>query len=193
MIGNRFLWLALAICPLVGAAPQDGEAKKPPAPLKTPPRIYFRDHCQRCHGVDGSNLIPGFADRETPEKLRADVKRMADGPGEAPLGEKDLEVQTVYMQLVSAGKPFLAWTALKGTTLSGEASDGATVTATLGDQPIKVVVDDDYQWTLVLPSIDDLAKLKVTATLEKQSTVLTPAEKPYGTLPKPKKSGEGAT
>jgi len=167
---------------------QAPEEKPKPEPLKVAPRVYFIDHCQRCHGVDGSNLIPGFAEKETVEKLKFDVKRMADGAGEAPLEDKDLDVQTAYMQLASAAKPFIAWTKIEGTTLTGEVSDSATVSATLGDKPLEIKLDDDYRWTLTLPSLDDLSKLKITATLEKKTSILIPAEKSYSVLPKPKET-----
>lgn len=167
---------------------QQAPEKPKPAPLKVAPRAYFIDHCQRCHGVDGSNLIPGFAEKETVEKLKFDVKRMADGAGEAPLEDKDLDVQTAYMQLASAAKPFIAWTKIDGTTLSGEVSDSATLTAALGDKPLEIKLDDDYRWTVALPSLDDLPKLKITATLEKKSSVLIPAERPYSVLPNPKET-----
>ena len=71
--------LALALLPFLLAAAQvptpSTETKKPTAPLKLAPRAYFAAHCQRCHGVDGTNVSPGFA-KEPLEKLGADIERV---------------------------------------------------------------------------------------------------------------------
>ena len=173
--------------PTIGGARGSAEEKKPAEPLKQAPRAYYRDHCQRCHGVDGCNFLPGYAQRESTEKLKADVKRMADGPGDLPLKEFDLEVQTAYARLASAGKPFLSWIEQKDLFLTGEFSDGATVTAMIGEKPIKVETNDDEdQWRITLPSKDDLKLLKVTATIDKKSIELRPYEQAYADTPKPK-------
>ena len=183
----RPLLLVLALPFAVAAVVPDGE-RKPPAPLKLGPRAYYRDHCQRCHGVDGSNLEPGYAQKETLEKLKADVKRMAEGPGGKPLEGEDLDAQTEYMRLASAGRPFLAWTGVKGAVVAGEASDGAKVVATVGDRALEVKTDEDNGWTVTLPSEGDLARLKVTATLEKKDCELRPAEKAWAEMPKDEKA-----
>ncbi len=170
-------------------APQEPADKKPVEPLKNAPRVYYREHCQRCHGVDGTNFIPGYAQKETREKLRADVKRMAEGAGESPLKDFDIEVQTEYAALASAMKPFLAWTSRDGLVIKGEATADSEVKAMVGDKPIQVEVDDDNNWTIRLESEDQFKSLKVIATMEKQSTELRPSEKAYSVMPKPKSSG----
>lgn len=175
-------WFLLAMVPFALAAVQEPE-KKPPAPLKVAPRAYFTAHCQRCHGVDGSNFVPGFAKDKPLETLRADIVRMAEGPGGAPLKPEDVEVQVAYHQLISAEKPFVSWTSREGLVLKGEVADGATLTANVG----AVTVDDDYAWTLTLPSEAEFAKLKLTATIGKKETVLAPSETAFAKPDKPKK------
>lgn len=175
--------LTLVAVPFVVAAVQTPaeDEKKPPEPLKLGPRAYFVDHCQRCHGVDGFNYPAGFAKDEGPEKLRADIIRMANGAGNAPLKEKqDVDVQVAYHELMSERRPFIAWTKRDGLTLKGEVSDGATLISNLG----KVEVNDDSEWSLTLTSEADLPKLKLTATLEKKEVSLEPAKAAYATLPK---------
>lgn len=176
-------WFLFAALPFVLAAIQNPaeDDKKPPEPLKVAPRAYFVDHCQRCHGVDGFNYPANFAKDEGPEKLRADIIRMADGAGTAPIKEKkDVDVQVAYHELMSAKRPFIAWTGREGLKLKGEVSDGATLVSNLG----KVEVNDDSEWTLTLASEADLAKLKLTATLEKKDSTLEFAKGSYSTLPK---------
>ena len=156
-------------------------AAKPVAPLKIAPRAYFIAHCQRCHGVDGINFVPGFAD-EPLEKLRADIVRMADGPGGASLATEDVGVQLAYHRLMSEGLPFIAWTGRDGLVLKGEASDGATLKANIGTlKPGK-----DGEWTLTLASEADLARVRITATLDGKSSVLAPTTAPYAKLPEKK-------
>ncbi len=165
--------LALAALPILFAFIQAPDAKKPSAPLKNPPRAYFAAHCQRCHGVDGGNFIPGFAD-EPDAKLRADIVRMAEGPGGAPLKPEDVDVQVAYHRLISAEKPFVSWTARDGLTLKGEMTDGAKLSASVGE-----LKADDSNWTLVLPSDADFKPLKLTATVGKKTTELVPSETPF--------------
>ncbi|GEM_PF-2495749 len=169
-----------AVLPLIAIAqtpaPQ-GADEKPSAPLKVAPRAYFTAHCQRCHGVDGINFVPGFA-KEPPDKLKADIVRMADGPGGAPLKPEDVEVQIAYHRLISAQKPFVAWTEREGLTLKGEVAEGADLKASVG----KLTVDDDGVWTLVLPSEADLKTLRLTATLDKATTEFVPSESPFAKL-----------
>lgn len=182
-LGEKRL-LVLGLVPFVVAAVQE-PANKPSEPLKTPPRAYFADHCQRCHGIDGGNFIPGFAD-EPDAKLRADIVRMADGPGGAPLKPEDVDVQMAYHRLISAEHPFVSWTSRDGLTLKGEVTDGAKLTASIGD----VRVDENDVWTLTLPSEGDFAKLKLTATLGKRTTEFVPSESPFA-KPEPKKEPAG--
>ncbi len=174
-------WIALALAPLLIAAVQE-PAKKPSEPLKSPPRAYFTAHCQRCHGVDGDHFIPGFAD-EPETKLRADIVRMAEGPGGAPLKPEDVDVQVAYHRLMSSERPFVSWTSRDGLTLKGEVTDGAKLTSNVGEPK----VDEDGAWTLTLPSEADFTKLKLTATLDKKETVFAPSESPFS---KATKEGE---
>src|SRR5437868_4756765 len=128
--------LALAVITLAFAVlqtPEKPEEKKPPAPLKLAPRAYFVAHCQRCHGVDGTNYAPQFAKDKPLEKLRFDIERMARGPGGLVLRPEDVEVQLAYHQLISAAKPFISWTGKDGLTLSGESTEGAKLSATVGE------------------------------------------------------------
>ena len=172
------LWVvrALGVCGgfFLLAFIQAPEAKKPTEPLKTPPRAYFTDHCQRCHGTDGDHFIPGFA-TEPEAKLRADIVRMADGPGGASLKAEDVDVQVAYHRLISAQKPFVSWTGRDGLTLKGEVTDGATLTSNLGTPKI----GEDGAWTLVLPSQADLAKLRLTAALGEAKTEFAPSESAF--------------
>ncbi len=178
--------LTVALLPLAFAVlqtPEKPEEKKPPAPLKVAPRAYFVSHCQRCHGVDGTNYTPQFAKDKPLDKLKFDIERMARGPGGLELKPEDIEVQVAYHQLISAAKPFLSWTGRDGLTLSGEFTDGAKVTANIGELKVD---EDESTWTLKLPSEADFAKVKLTATLEKEKTELVLAESSFAKLPKPK-------
>jgi mono/diheme cytochrome c family protein len=172
---------AFAVLPFLFAFSQEPE-KKPPAPLKVAPRAYFTAHCQRCHGIDGSNFVPGFAKDKPLETLRADIVRMAEGPGGAPLKPEDVEVQVAYHQLISAERPFVSWTSREGRVLKGEVADGAKLTANVGT----VVVDDDFVWTLTLPSEADFAKLELKATMGKKETALVPSETAFAKPEEPK-------
>lgn len=181
--------LSLAMGGLLVGQGQESESKpaKPAEPLKIAPRAYYRDHCQRCHGVDGINFLPGYAQKAPLDKLRADVRRMAVGAGEAPLEAPDIEVQTAYAELASAGKPFLSWTGKKDLVLTGEASLGSDVTAMVNGKPIKVEVDDETSnWTIILASQSDLRTLQISAKLEKQVSSFKPFERAYSVLLKVK-------
>lgn len=185
---QKALVLLVALAPILAAAVQGPAEKKPTEPLKVAPREYFARHCQRCHGVDGSNFVPGFAD-EPEEKLRADIVRMADGPGGAPLEPEDVEVQIAYHRLFSDERPFASWTAREGLTLTGELSEGAKLAANVGEAKI----DKDGGWSLALPSEADFARLRLTATLGKRAAELIPSESPIAKPPKaePEKPPKG--
>ena len=168
-------WALLLLAPFALALQTPtAPAQKPVTPLKVAPRAYFTAHCQRCHGVDGINFVPGFAD-EPAEKLRADIVRMADGPGGASLAPEDVAVQVAYHRLMSDERPFVSWTGREGLVLRGEVSDGATLKANVGT----MVMGKDGGWSLTLPSDADFTRLRLTATLGKVSSELVPYRTPY--------------
>lgn len=182
--------IAFVLVPLVLAVVQTPEKpveKKPTEPLKVAPRAYFVAHCQRCHGVDGVNYTPQFAKDKPLDKLKFDIERMARGPGGLALKAEDIEVQVAYHQLISAGKPFVSWTGREGLVLSGELTEGAKLSANLGELKVD---EDESTWTLKLPSAGDLAKVKLTATLEKEKTEFVPSESAFAKLPPPKEKAD---
>ncbi|RYG45605.1 cytochrome c [bacterium] len=144
---SRSLFLAAALA-LGGYSLQEPSAVKPSEPVK-PTEFgaisYYEAKCARCHGPQGSFLVPGFAKEKDDAALTEVTKRMADGPGGAPLEDRDLKIEVAYMRAVSEGKPFLVWTK-DGEKWEGE-SDVEKLKATVDGQAVEIAVKDGV-WTL---------------------------------------------
>ncbi len=163
-----------ALLLLVPIAATAAFAKKA-EPLKNSPVTYFKAHCARCHGTDGGMYDDGFDKKISDKDLRDVIDRMATGPGQAPIDGIDLDAQVAYHRAIGSHLPFLAWTAQKGQTLSGDFTlSGEKLTAKLGKKKLPIQ-EKDRIWTLILPKgakVEDLI-------LSVDKTTFKPATKPF--------------
>jgi hypothetical protein len=165
--------------PLVtGSGPARGPGKV--EPLKTGPLAYFQQACAHCHGPYGDSYTDHFYTITDFDKLKADVKRMADGPGMAPIEGNDLTAQVDYHKALIAKGPFLAWCGHDGDAISGEVTKGAKVSASDGEKPLTVEVKKT-RWTISLPASASLAGVTITATLDAKQTALRLGEAAWST------------
>jgi len=130
---------------------------------------YFNANCARCHGPFGS--FYGKRPYHPYSVLEADIKRMADGPSNAPLSGEALAAQVAYHQSLYDLKPFVALVKQDGREISGEVSPGSTVTVLNGAQSIPAHVED-YQWKATLPADVKLDQLQLRAQNARGVTIL---------------------
>lgn len=153
-------------------------ADGPVKPLRQGAIAYYDDSCARCHGQDGSAYSPKLGDKYSLDQLRKKIDDMANGPGQSALDDEGLAAQVAYHQAIIAKTPFIDWTGLEGSTMTGEATRKSTVTAAIGDTSIPVVFTG-IKWTLSLPSGTSAAAVTVTARLGDRQAVWSPKELPY--------------
>lgn len=159
--------LALAPLPLlIGATPE----KSAFAPLD-----YFAANCARCHGPYGEFYGAGFAQNKTDDQLRQIVQEMAEGPGNAPLENAELDILTAYHLSLRDQKPFLV--VVKRETdgdfvnWSGEATPDSKLTYGQTKVPL-----DGHQWKLRLPAQTE-EKTCLEAEKDGKKTVLALVKK----------------
>jgi len=164
------------------AAPTQGSSPKA-APTEFTPMDYFADNCARCHGPNGSFYGPTFGQKLTDDQLRQVVKRMADGPGNAPLDDPKLDIETAYHRSLVDKRPFLVLTHIEGigsatATLTGEVTPDAAVKVTMSDKTVEAKVDD-HSWTATVTGDIDWSKTQISAEKEGVKTLLNPAQVAY--------------
>lgn len=148
-----------------------GADQEPVKPLKFKPIGYYQAQCARCHGPYGLDYTEHFYAITDFDKLRADVKRMCEGPGLMPLDGLSLDAEVDYHKALVHKGPFISWNAFDGTTLTGEVTKGAKVTAKAGETDLAVTTEK-LKWTVKLPAGIDYKSLKLTATVDKKQTLL---------------------
>lgn len=158
--------LAFAPLPfLLGATPE----KEPFAPLD-----YFEANCARCHGSYGAFYGEGFAKDKSDEQLRQIVKDMAEGPGNAPLDEKSLDILTTYHISLRDKKPFLVLVDRKDdndfVVLSGEVTPDSRLSFR-GEKSVAVSLDG-HQWKLRVSAKTDWKKACLVAERDGAKMVL---------------------
>jgi len=158
-----------------GAAPHDGVSPAPALP-ELAAISYFNANCARCHGPYGS--FYGKRPYHPYSLLQADIKRMADGPSNAPLSGQALAAQVAYHQSLYDLKPFVAVVKQDGRELSGEVSPGSTVTVQSGNQSILARVED-YHWSATLPPGVKPEQVEIRAQNDKGVTVLALKDSPF--------------
>ena len=108
-----------------------GEAATGPQATGFAPLAYFNENCARCHGDYGSAYGDEFAKNRDDASLREVVHEMAEGPGQAPLSEAELDIETEFHRALRDKKPFVVIVKSEktdaGWQLSGEVSPGATL------------------------------------------------------------------
>jgi glucose/arabinose dehydrogenase len=167
------------------AAVHEGTSPTPALPALAA-IAYFNANCARCHGPFGA--FYGKRPYHPYSVLQADIKRMADGPGNAPLSPEALAAQVAYHQSLYDLKPFVAWIGQQGREISGEVSPGSTVTVLNGAQSIPAHVED-YHWTAKLPAGVKPEQVKLRAQNAHGTTLLALREsrfshfQPEGPLP----------
>lgn len=139
-------------------------------PLKVAPLAFFREHCQRCHGPQGSFYIPGFAEKRGKENLRDEIKSMAIGPGMTSISEADLDQQVLLHTALSSETPYVNWTAQNGPVLSGEKTPGKLVASANGVAIETRVKGQD--WTCELPGGVEPKDVELTLTYGKKAVRL---------------------
>lgn len=133
-------------------------------PLSLGPLQYFRDRCMRCHGPEGAAYTEDFTKGKTSAQLRADIVRMANDAGQAPLQDpRDVDAQVAWHYAMDEKLPFLSWTSWKGQTLSGETRKGDLIQAFASGKTVPVTVKDDH-WQLSLSKTQTPADIVLKVT-----------------------------
>jgi hypothetical protein len=155
-------------------------SKPAPGPLKVGPIAYFQQNCAHCHGPFGDSYTDHFYTITDFEKLKVDVKRMADGPGQSPLDSNELTAQVDFHKALIAKGPFLCWSEQDGQILKGEVTKGSTVEAHAGSKSIPVEVKR-WHWSLELPVDVKASEVILKAVLDKKETTLELAAQAWST------------
>ncbi len=107
---KRLILWTTATTPFVAAVLATAQEAQPTSAFK--PIDYFQESCVRCHGPYGSNYDIKHMAQSSDEKLRAVIHAMAEGPGQAPLDARQLEIETAFHRSLIDGKPFVTLTSL---------------------------------------------------------------------------------
>ena len=161
-----FLLLGLALFPLgvlraqttAPVAPKVAPATEKTAPTTEKaaagfaPLSYFDANCARCHGPNGSFYGKDFGKNlKDDAALRQIVKEMCEGPGNAPINEKSLDILTDFHRALRDNSPFLVLVAQDAKVLSGEASPDAKITLENGAQNV-AVEQKGNAWKVAIPA-----------------------------------------
>lgn len=155
---------------LLGAASFFVAASRP-RPVPTPPIGYFADKCARCHGPVESPDNSAFEHVQNDADLAATVKRMCDGPSQAPLDGVNLRALTALVGARQRNRPFICWTRHEGQKIAGETLPGTEMTATVNQLPVKVAASGS-EWSILLPSGAKPENTVITAKLGDNSITL---------------------
>jgi hypothetical protein len=155
---------------LLGAASFFAAAAKP-RPVSIPPIRYFDDKCARCHGSVESPDNSAFEHVLNDADLAASVKRMCDGPSQAPLDGANLRALTALVGARQRNRPFLCWTKHEGQKIAGETLRGTQISATVNRLPVKVSILGS-EWSILLPSDAKPESTVITATLGEHTVAL---------------------
>ncbi len=127
---------------------------------------YFEDHCARCHGPGGSFFGDGFAKGKSDERLGKRVSRMASGPGNAPVDERQLGLLVDYLKHVAGKAPYVEVVRVierDGVMeYRGEATAGSVVTLGTGDKAVVAERDGD-RWTANVAAGEKVESVSVSA------------------------------
>ena len=166
---QEYLYYLLSSC-LLFIVPVNLLAAPEPAPQA--PMAYFEESCARCHGSLGSFYGDDFGRKLTPAAMRTVIKEMVEGPARSSLSDGALDVQTAFHLALARHEPFLAWTSVTSTTLQGEATPEATVTATRLNAADTTLTLHRDQWRWILPLPDGLspADIELRATIPATSS-----------------------
>jgi len=178
MWGKSSFWVLAILCAVAGVAMaiHGGPAKYKSLPGR--PIDYFDKKCARCHGPGGSFYGAEFGKGLTDAKLRAVVKRMCDGPAQAPLAEPLLSAQVAYHRSIINRQPFVAWVGMENGAMVIETAPDATVTAREAGKQLKVTQSKDGTWR-VLSGTHNIKGVSVTVKNASAETTMRPALSPY--------------
>ncbi|PQV63215.1 hypothetical protein B1R32_11440 [Abditibacterium utsteinense] len=127
------------------------------------PLGYFDANCARCHGPNGSFYGAGFGKNlKDDAALKQIVKEMCEGPGNAPLNEKSLDILTDFHRALRDNKPFLVIVSQSAKTLSGEASPDATLALQSGEKTLPIALKG-HNWTTEIPADFNVSKARLVA------------------------------
>ena len=162
--------------PALATAPATAPAIVSPVAFK--PIDYFDQNCSRCHGPYGSFYGNEFGRGLTDQKLREVIADMASGPGNAPLGEAELDVQAAYHRSLLDRRPFVVVNAIEGNddrvTMSGEVSPNSVVFVGADRANVK-----GHAWDVVLPPTVEPSRVVINVVGKSGSTSLSLGESPY--------------
>ena len=151
-------------------------------PLKVAPVAYYDGKCARCHGPNGSFYEQNFAAKYDNAGLIAVLKRMAEGPGGAPLADEDLAAQAAYHRAIAANAPFFSL--LKtGLEVSGETTGDRIKAKVLGKSlPVKI---KDGIWSVKLKTAAQYRDM----ILSDGPVTLRPSKQAFSDAPHQKNAG----
>lgn len=132
---------------------------------------YFEDKCARCHGPVGSPNNSAFEHALADAELASAVKRMCDGPSQAPIDGINLKALTALVGARQKAMPFICWTKLDGQKISGETLAGTELTIKVGNKTAMLKLEGT-DWSYELPKKAKPSDAVLTATFEKQTVTL---------------------
>lgn len=150
----------LAVGVLVCGAALRAQAESPRT-TNFAPLDYFNDKCARCHGAYGSFYGKEFGKGKTDAQLAQVVQEMCDGPAQAHLEPRDLEVLTAWHRALRDGKPFVASVNYGNSVLSGEASPTSSVVLETTTGEKTMVPLNGHRWSAGLPEGVQIAHVRV--------------------------------
>ena len=168
------LFLASLGIAMVG---QNSVAARVPTPLKMGALAYFSAKCARCHGPEGTYYPDGFAAKKTDAQLRKILDDMGRGAGKAPISGIDLEAQLAFHRAIDGQLPFLTWTQITNSVLTGE-TNTEHVEARSGTRTILITVKDEA-WTLRLPAGIKPSAVEIIARTDKGLARLKLRDAPF--------------
>jgi len=150
---------------------------QPKAPTQ-PPLAYFADHCQRCHGEQGSQYDPTLGKGKTDAWLVQEVTDMADGPGQGSLSGEDLKAEVAFHRSLILKEPFAFVSKFGSGAISGEALPKSTVTVVVGGKRIPAKLTET-SWAASVPASASLKNTVVEVKLGGKVTRLALAKGMY--------------
>lgn len=141
------------------------------------PLDYFNNKCARCHGNYGSFYGKDFGKGKTDAQLAQVVQEMCDGPAQAHLETRDLEVLVAWHKSLRDSKPFVASVNFGNSVLSGEASPGSSVTLEITTGERAAAPLNGHKWSVGLPEGVQLSRVHVER--DGQVTELDPRTASY--------------
>jgi hypothetical protein len=177
MAGSFAIWFG-ARAQSLAPAKDAGSTKAGPMVTGFAPLNYFQNQCANCHGDYGAAYGSEFGKNITEKQMNDFVRDMAAGPGQMPLNDADLAVETGFHRALQTSQPFGVAVAWEGGVLSGEALPGSTVSLEI-DGKTEAVPLAGNAWKIAVPSGADWSKIQLRVQKDKKETVVPLATRAF--------------